>query len=259
MNRFPTQLDNYFGRSFMVGDVELFPITIFDWMEFEALARKYLLYGESFIECKLQKNTEDVGVFDVLMSLIAKDVLDNQSIECNSVFEVERMLSIITKQEVKFTLAKDKENWHFKTDSFTIDRNNYPIIRKVILNQNIVHEPLLVKNEKTQAIIDRSIKVMRGKSEFDFHSMLIYVSNKKGLSPKQLQEYTYYQLCCDNEMLQRIDESDYIHTYRSQGAKVDVPNVYKRMSCLDNPHSIDKLFKRVNPQQEVSEFRTGGN
>jgi len=118
---------------------------------------------------------------------------------------------------------------------------------------------LVVEDEYTQKLIDKAVKV-RNKTggNFDFQSMLVYVCNKRNILPSQLANYTYYQLRCDNEMLQRLDFNNGVPVYRSQGAKVDMIEVYKSLDTLSNPNSWDSFFVKEDKQADAEMQRMLG-
>lgn len=244
-------INDYLGKSEIIHGIELFPVSILEWEEFESVGCKYLVYGYNFINYRLKPNKEDVRPFDLLMSFIANDILESKNQNCNTVAELERMFNIVTKKEAKLNIDVETGKWSFIIEDKEINRDNFDDIITVIMRQNLIFEPLIVEDEYTQQIIDDAIRVKNiGGGEFDFKSMLIYVCNRRNLSPSDMSNYTYYQLRCDNEMIQRIEFNDSIHHYRSQGAKVESVNFYKTMETLSNPNSWDKLFKRVDQNSD---------
>lgn len=243
-------IEDYLGRSQIVEGIELFPISIFDWEEFEKIAPHYLSYGYNFIKFKLKPTQEDVRPFDLIVSFLANEILETKDMQCSSVVNIERMFSLATKTEVTFKMLDDGK-WGFEVGDKYITRDNYDTIREVIMRQNLIFEPLIVEDAYTQKIIDKAIKSKnRGGGAFDFQSMLVYVCNRRNFTPQQLSSYTYYQLRCDNEMIQRMEYNDSIHHYRSQGAKVDSINVYKPMETLSNPYSWDKFFTKIDSSSD---------
>ena len=140
-----------------------------------------------------------------------------------------------------------------------VDRDNYDIVREIIMRQNLIFEPLVVEDEYTQKLIDKAVKVRnKTNGNFDFQSMLVYVCNKRNILPSQLANYTYYQLRCDNEMLQRLDFNNGVPIYRSQGAKVDMIEVYKSLDTLSNPNSWDSFFVKEDKQADAEMQRMLG-
>lgn len=251
-------IKDYLGKSEVVDGIEIFPISVLDWEEFSEVGGKYLLYGYNFINYRL-KPQKKMKLFDLVISLVATEVMESQDPECKAIKDLERLFELATKR--KATLKTDKYgHWGVEIeDTGIINQHNYDAIREVIMRQNLMFEPLIVEDEYTQKIIDKAVKV-RNKSggEFDFQSMLVYVCNKKQILPSQMKDYTYYQLRCDNEMFQRIDFNDSIHPYRAQGAKVDSMNTYKALETLSNPNSWDKFFVKADKKADADLQRALG-
>lgn len=251
-------IKDYLGKSEIVDGIELFPISVLDWEEFSEIGNRYLLYGYNFINYKL-KPEKKMKLFDLIISIVATEVMEKQDAECMAVQKLERMFELVTRN--KATLKPDSRgHWGVEIgDVGVINQHNYDAIREVIMRQNLMFEPLLVEDAYTQKVIDKAVKV-RNKSggDFDFQSMLVYVCNRKQILPSQMKDYTYYQLRCDNEMYQRIDFNDSIHTYRAQGAKVESINTYKVLETLSNPNSWDKFFVKQDKKADADLQRALG-
>lgn len=243
-------IKDYLGQSEIVDGIELFPISVLDWEEFHEVGCKFLLYGYNFINYRLKPKNK-MKLFDLIISLIATEVIEKQDLECQAIRDLERMFELVTKRKAELK-ADNRNRWFVEIeDAGIINQHNYDAIREVIMRQNLIFEPLIVEDEYTQKVIDKAVKV-RNKSggDFDFQSMLVYVCNKKQILPSQMGDYTYYQLRCDNEMFQRIDFNDSIHAYRSQGAKVDSLNTYKALETLSNPNAWDKFFVKEDKKAD---------
>ena len=251
-------IKDYLGKSEIVDGIEIFPISVLDWEEFNEVGAKYLLYGYNFIKYRL-KPQKKMKLFDLVISLVATEVIEKQDAECQAIKDLERLFELVTKHTA--TLMTDSHgHWYVEIkDVGVINQHNYDAIREVIMRQNLMFEPLIVEDEYTQKVIDKAVRV-RNKTggEFDFQSMLVYVCNKKQILPSQMKDYTYYQLRCDNEMYQRIDFNDSIHVYRAQGAKVDSMNTYKSLETLSNPNSWDKFFVKADRRADEEIQRTLG-
>lgn len=242
---------DYLGQSEIVHGIELFPISILDWVEFEQVAPRLLCYGYDFIKYRIKPDKEDVRPFDLLMAVVADEILKTGNTKCQTVLDMEKMFSMVTKKEVKLDTENVSDGFKFVVEDRFITRDNFDDIRQVVMRQNLIFEPLIVEDAYTQKIIDRAIKTKnRTGGEFDFGAMIIYVCNRRNLTPEQISKYTYYQLRCDNEMIQRMEYNDSVHHYRSQGAKADSMNVYKHMETLTNPYSWDKFFTKVDASSD---------
>lgn len=251
-------IKDYLGKSEIVDGIELFPISVLDWEEFNEVGAKFLLYGYNFINYRL-KPEKKMKLFDLVISLIASEIVEGRDMEGKSIQDLERLFELVTKRPA--TLKTNKQgHWFVEIEETgVINQHNYDAIREVIMRQNLMFEPLIVEDEYTQKVIDKAVKTRnRSGGEFDFHSMLVYVCNKKQILPSQMGDYTYYQLRCDNEMFQRIDFNESIHPYRAQGAKVDSLNVYKGLETLSNPNAWDKFFVKADKKADADLQRALG-
>lgn len=251
-------IKDYLGKSEVVDGIELFPISVLDWEEFNTVGGKFLLYGYNFINYRL-KPKKKMKLFDLVISLVASAIVEENDIEGQAIKDLERLFELVTKRPA--TLKMNKQGYWFVEieETGVINQHNYDAIREVIMRQNLMFEPLIVEDEYTQKVIDKAVKTRnRSGGEFDFHSMLVYVCNKKQILPSQMGDYTYYQLRCDNEMFQRIDFNESIHPYRAQGAKVDSLNVYKGLETLSNPNAWDKFFVKADKKADADLQRALG-
>lgn len=251
-------IKDYLGKSEIVDGIELFPISVLDWEEFNEVGAKFLLYGYNFINYRL-KPQKKMKLFDLVVSLIASEIVEGRDVEGKSIKDLERLFELVTKRPA--ALKSNKQGYWFIEieETGVINQHNYDAIREVIMRQNLMFEPLIVEDEYTQKVIDKAVKTRnRSGGEFDFHSMLVYVCNKKQILPSQMGDYTYYQLRCDNEMFQRIDFNESIHPYRAQGAKVDSLNVYKGLETLSNPNAWDKFFVKADKKADADLQRALG-
>lgn len=244
-------LNNILGLPSKVGEINVYPITILEWNEFEKIAPKFLLYGDRFLKYKI-KAPKDVKLFDFLITLISQEIITTPEGEvCNALKDFERMFSMVLHKEVQLMYNNKNKSWLLKFDGGWIDRENYNDFRKVIMEMNLIHEPVIAPNEFSQKILDDAIKSMsRGGEKVDLEAMMVYVATCMSMKPSEFTQMTYYQLRAHFEMCQRIQMSDAIHLYRSQGAKVEPLNVAQALTIRENPYSFEKLVKKVDAKKE---------
>jgi hypothetical protein len=111
------------------------------------------------------------------------------------------------------------------------------------MEQNLIFDPIVAPNKKSQDIIDKAIerkKSMGGNVETNIESMIILVSKSRPVT----EDYTYYQLQADYEMVLRLEQSRAIPTYRAVGADIDPIELGAILSIHEDPYSVDKMFKR---------------
>lgn len=244
-------LSDYLGRYEEVCGIKVYPVRLLDWEEFSPLANKFLLYGYDFLWYRTQAE-EDTKLFDLIVAIVSSEVLSTEDVNCKSVKDIERLFSISLRKFVKYRLNEKNNQWELLTeDGNVINRDNYDSIRDVIMRQNLIHEPLIVEDEYSQEIIDNGIKALsKGGGDFSFESMVSYVCCLKGIDAKELDDYSYYRLRCDIEMLQRVETNRAIHIYRSQGAKASTINEFKGFECKKNPYSWEALFTKYDSRED---------
>lgn len=243
-------LSDYLGKCREIQGINLHPIKLLEWEEFEQYANQFLLYGDRFIKYKL-KIKQDFKIFDLMISMISSEVINSNSEDCEILKNFERMFEMVLHKPVMLVYDSKDKQWIINFDGGRINRENYDVIRQNIMEMNLIHEPLIAPNEMSQKILDNAIRSMnKGGGKVDLESMIVYVCTYAKVSPTSLQEITYYQLRAQFEMCQRIQFSDAVHIYRSQGAKVELVNVAEKLSIHENPYSFDKLVKKVDAQKE---------
>lgn len=254
----PTMLNNCFGLSTIVHGVEVFPIKIVEWREFESLASKFLLYGEKFLKYKI-KAPKDVKIFDFIISLISNEILTSENGQSEMVLEFERLFELVLHKKVTLSFKERTKEWLLLFDGGEVNRHNYDDFRKTIMEMNLIYEPLVAPNELSQKLLDDAIKDMsKGGDKADLEAMIVYVCTYMGIEQKTFEKMTYYQLRAHYEMAQRIQISDAIHLYRAQGAKVDTINMAKELAIHDNPFSFDKLVRKVDTNKEQQQKKALG-
>lgn len=245
-------LRDYFGLSEEVDGIELFPVCVTEWEEFNRVSSKFLQYNYEFLFYRTDAN-EDAMLFDLIVAIVSNDILKTESLKCDSVKDIELLFSKVTKRNAKYKTLDNGKTWVVELDNGkVIDRDNYDAIRDVLLRQNIIYEPLIVEDELSQKIIDDGIRAMskRG-SKRELESMISYICNMSGVSSDEIQKYSYYRLQCDIEMWQRIEFNRAIHGYRSQGAKIQTINEFKEFEVHKNPYSWDALFTKHDANKEA--------
>lgn len=252
-------LNNCFGLPTLVHGVEVHPIKIIEWKEFEVLASKFLLYGEKFLKYKI-KAPKEVKVFDFIISIISNEVLKSKDGCCQMILDFERLFELVLHKDVTLFFNNKTKEWVLLFDGGEVNRRNYDDFRKAIMEMNLVHEPLIAPNELSQKLLDDAIKDMnKGGDKADLEAMIVYVCTYMGIEQKVFEQMTYYQLRSHYEMAQRIQISDAIHLYRAQGAKVDTINMAKQLSIHENPFSFDKLVRKVDANKEQQQRKALGN
>lgn len=243
-------LTNYFGKPQMLEGVgEVYPISVLEWETFRPLAERFLLISYDLLQ-KRFKVSKDVKLLDALIQMVLS--CENESDRTFHFKQLEQLFSLTLHVPIKGYYDTKENQWLFLDSSqkVCLHRENYDAWRTIVMNQNLLYEPLIVEDERVQSDIDKAFLRMESKEESSIESILAYVSCFKGMKPTDLADYTYYQLRCDYEMCQRMDLSNASHLYLAQGGKGTVPSIASPLSIHENPFSIDKIFKKVSADRD---------
>ena len=128
-----------------------------------------------------------------------------------------------------------------------LDRDNFYEYRKVVMEQNVLHEPRVGGNVQSQEYIDRELKVLYGDNESSVESMVAFVSSSNS---RDISDYTYYRLKADFIMEMRKLDYSVTNNYNANGCKtkdggsISVPSITEPLGLDVNPYT--KNAKRVS-------------
>ena len=224
------------------------PVSILEWEEFYVLAQRFLLFSYDYLNYRL--NLPDLTMFEFLIALLLQS--ENSDDRVKLLTDFQRLFEIVLKEPINSFFNPSTGEWVLKVgETGTIDKHNFDHIKEVIMRQNLLYEPLTVKDENAQKFINEHFERLSRKGEpTELESMLAYVSLFKGITPDQFQTYTYYQLRVDFEVAQKMDNNLYIHMYRTQGAKAEPCHVTGKLEVHESPYSMDKIFNKVDGRQD---------
>lgn len=229
----------------------IYPVKILEWESFKNLASKYLFTNDEYLRKRLNL-TDDIKLFDFIT--LQAVVSSNDGYE--KLHEMEELFSIVFRTDVKVGLrgkTKSKEIYFTVDGKGIIDRNNYEEVRSVIMEQNLMFEPIVAKTEKSQKIIDKGIERLKsGAPSVDMEAMIVVVSLYKKID---LEEITYYQLCADYEIITKMEQNRAIPYYQVNGAKVEMYNLTEELSIHKNPYGADVLFRKRNDNEMLKNLK----
>lgn len=233
------------------------PVRLMDWEKFIPVAYEMLRLNNELLRKRL-KLDESVLLYDYMIDYMIKMAEERFGQEgafalvlISSVFSLCYRLPVepmMQKKDGEISIVfkiGDNEN-------DLITRHNYEEIRTVIMEQNLIFEPIIAPNKKSQDAIDKAIerkKSTGGNVETNIESMIILVSKSRPVT----EDYTYYQLQADYEMVLRLEQSRAIPTYRAVGADIDPIELGAILSIHEDPYSFEKMFKK-NDRSKDSEM-----
>lgn len=121
-----------------------------------------------------------------------------------------------------------------------LDKDNFYEYRKVVMEQNVLHEPRVGGNLQSQKYIDRELEVLYGDSESSVESMVAFVSSSNS---RDISDYTYYRLRADFVMEMRKLDYTVTNNYNANGCKtkdgssISVPSITEPLGLDINPYT----------------------
>jgi hypothetical protein len=233
------------------------PVRLMDWEKFIPVAYEMLRLNNELLRKRL-KLDESVLLYDYVIDYMIKMSEERFGQEGSfALVLISSVFSLCYRLPVEPMLQKKDGdvNLVFKigdNDEDLITRDNYEEIRAMIMEQNLIFEPIIAPNKKSQDIIDKAIERKRGSGsnvETNIESMIILVSKSRPVT----EDYTYYQLQADYEMVLRLEQSRAIPTYRAVGADIDPIELGAILSIHEDPYSFEKMFRK-NDRSKDSEM-----
>lgn len=233
------------------------PVKLQDWNDFSRICG-YLTICEDLLRKRL-KLEESIMLLDYIAMVLLSESedLESEDTEKNKVLEFSNMLSFAFRLPVEPLVQRKGKDTRLVfringSDKDLITRDNYAEVRALIMEQNLVHEPLIAPNAKSQELIDKAIaRLSRSSSdvETNIESMMVLVSRHRDIDS---DSYTYYRLRADYEMEIRLEQSRAIPTYRAVGADIPPIELGEVLSMHTNPYSKEKLFKRNDRAKDAT-------
>ena len=231
------------------------PVRLVDWEKFIPVAYEMLRLNNELLRKRL-KLDESVLLYDYVLDYMIKMSEERFGQEGSfALVLISSVFSLCYRLPVEPMLQKkDGEvNLVFKigdNDEDLITRDNYEEIRAMIMEQNLIFEPIVAPNKKSQDIIDKAIERKRSSGsnvETNLESMIILVSKSRPIT----EDYTYYQLQADYEMVLRLEQSRAIPTYRAVGADIDPIELGAILSIHEDPYSFEKMFRKNDRSKDA--------
>lgn len=222
---------NLFGEPFFIEGIgNIYPIRLIDWEKFESVI-PVILQSEKHFE-----TNGDFPLLDILIRGISDEVIV-KSLEI--IFQL-----ALRNEDVKFVVY-DFDKYKFQIDDeHSITADNFPLIRNVIMQQNILFEPKIYKNPDVAKWAEK-VLAARGKNapNITMEEMISTVSVFTGKHYWDLKDYTIYQLKSDFNRICKIEE------YRTQS--MVFANPYADLSKFKMDHFAEKIDMYKNPYDDV--------
>lgn len=265
---------------------KVYPIRLKDWDKFSKLGglifsngiqnikNLYKFEGDYSLDFYVGKGTPMFvfkKTYDNLMSnidilnTIEKNIIENNIKELKksikleyTIEDVEELFGLILRNNVKYEYVETEDNveYLFKIEdsNYSINKYNFEDLRKVVMKQNLMYEPLTSPDELTNMILQQSVEKMINKNKEkgrSFENIVAMVSLEKGLKDSEVLEYTYYRIMKDYYMIERKHKNIYNAIFMSQGAKkCKIESFDEDIDMYYNPY--DHIFGDEINEEEVN-------
>lgn len=189
--------------------------------------------NEEEIKVALKINPELQSVFDnieLIRSLSSKNDLER----------ILRLMELTVKNKVVF----NNDVFDIVNDENSvigvINKDNFYEYRRVIMEQNLIFEPRIASNKKSQEILDKAFEKKFSGGESSLETIVAMVCTE--LSLRDIKDYTYYRLMADYRVV--VNKLSFLSStiYRANGCKgkgetdIEIPSLSANLGLLENPY-----------------------
>ena len=219
-----------------------YPVRLLDWDEYSDIAYPILTISPTLLERRLHADLTKISLFDYVVASLLQQ---------NNVEDMEKMFSMAFGEEVVAMAYRTNDGQNvevrfvFSSDNdFYIDKNNYPMVREILMAQSFLFDPIVGKDEKSQKLINKAIqrKAASNKTNTNLESMIALVRSEGMV--KDWSTYTYYELRIDYCTILKKEEFRSVHVFRIMGSNAKIPEFSELLDVHNNPLGEDVLFKK---------------
>lgn len=167
--------------------------------------------------------------------------------------EIIEMMTMVIKKKVVYNNKMNCFDVYDENNELIsyIDIYNFNEFRKIVMEQNLLFEPLIAPNKKAQKYIDASLRNDSGQ-ESDIEAIVAFVSTNSFTG--DISNYTYYRLMAEfRSLIKQMNRSDVVSysaagATKKNGSPLDIPNIVSKLEVNKNPY--DDVFKEVNKNEK---------
>ena len=229
------------------------PVRLLDWEIFQTIAYEPLRINEELMRKQL-KIDESVSLYEYLVKYMMEKAKNETGREEYGLIILAQIFTLAFRLPIELKVEEEDGTIGFVfcingNENDIINKHNYPQVREMIMEQNLIFEPLVAPNKKSQEAIDKAIERKKNSgstTETNIESMIVLVSKGRKID----EDYTFYQLQADYEMELRLEQSRAIPVYRAVGADIEPIVLAEVLSMHEDPYSFDKMFKKNDRQKD---------
>lgn len=163
--------------------------------------------------------------------------------------EIIEMIEMIIRKNVLYNDNTKSFDIYNKNNEIIscIDSCNFNEFREIVMEQNLLFEPLIAPNKKAQKYIDASLR-NDNEQESDIEAIIAFVSTNSSIG--DISNYTYYRLIADfKSLIKQMARNDTVlysasGVTKKNGSPLDIPNIVSKLEVNKNPY--DDVFKEVD-------------
>lgn len=244
--------DNYYiedillDNSCNINNVKLYPIQVKYWNRFQNYIPLFMFSKEHY---KLEDDKQLLR-FIITIHSTSKETKRADSILLENILsKFCDAFNIVSRcNDFKYDIRDDDFIFESKSNNCIIDKNNFNIIRQIILKQNLQFEPIIYESEFKRMWAE---KVKRGKMKknegLSISEIINFVRCGLYISYKEISEMNIFQLYSDFRRINNNKEFDTISLLKTTyGIEWDK---------LPNVNYTEKIFDQLMRNPELDYFK----
>lgn len=229
-----------------IDNVKVYPVQVKLWNRFQNYISLFMFSKEHY---KLE-NDEQLLRFIITMNSTNKETMsaDNVLLE-NILSQLCDAFNIISRcNDFIYDIRDNDFIFKSKSNNCIVDKNNFNIIRQVVLKQNLKFEPIIYESEFKKKWAE---KVKRGKMKknegLSLSEIINFVRCSLSVSYKEISEMNIFQLYSDFRRINNNKEFDVVSLLKTTyGIEWDK---------LPNVNYTDKIFDDLMRNPELDYFK----
>lgn len=248
---------------YIEGIGNVYAVNVIEYEKFKELAQKYIVIDKRQLEIELKEEIKESSLEIILGKIECFNIANNDKIlkyldeetkdfyknikskmQNFNIDEFLKLLAIVLKRD---DIIYDDENKRFIIgndieDKF-IDKNNFDKFKNVVMRQNLLFAPFYYEDKILQSILTTLREQRTASNEGEgssLETMLQILSLKKGMNPKDFQDYSYYQAVSDFSRLRLIEDYEWVKGIQTSGfggKDIEIPDIYKNINLNEHPEA----------------------
>nr|DAW63518.1 MAG TPA: hypothetical protein [Caudoviricetes sp.] len=194
---------------------EVYPVLLKDYMNFMQVAW-ILKYNKKHTYTEDEEiSTLEAILFKDFSCSELKDINGNDAVKYKA-YCIKCLIEIVCKDIVEVNF-QDKCFYIGKTKEKCVNKFNYDVFRKVVMEQNLIQEEKFYKSKiVAKKMADAREVRSRKQGNIQFEDIISTIKNFSGVSYETIYKQSYYQTITDFSRIRNIKEHDLTVLFASQ-------------------------------------------